>query len=113
MLSNLFSKLNIPLLTYSKLLRIGKIVSDTSPVKVFFNSSADALQVLQNIKSAKKSNMLPPPHISIVRDKTKWERDSLHAAYTDLERRKADGETDLIVKYVNGIPKAVKPLSKN
>lgn len=111
-LSDLFSKLNVLLPPYSKLLRIGKIASGTSPIKVIFNSSIDASQVLQDVQRAKKSNLLPP-HISIVRDKTKRERDLFRAAYADLERRRVEGESDLMVVHVNGIPKAAKRFSKN
>lgn len=34
-------------------------------------------------------------------NKTKWERDLFHAAYDDLERRRADGESDLIVVHLH------------
>lgn len=106
-LSDLFSDLNVSLPAYSKLFRIGKVVSGSCPVKVIFNSSEDASRVLHDIQRAKKIGLMPQ-HISIVRDKTKWERELVRTAYADLERRRAEGESDLIVAHVNGIPKAIK-----
>lgn len=111
-LSELFTTLKIPLPAYHKLLRVGRVASGTCPTKVIFYSNADATRVLHDVQRAKKCGLLPQ-HISIVRDKTKRERDLFRAAYADLERRRAVGESDLIVSYVNGIPKATKRSSKN
>jgi len=52
-------------------------------------------------------------HRCIVSDKTKWERDLFRAAYADLESRQGIVETDLIISYVNGIPKAIDRSLKN
>jgi len=111
-LSELFTTLNISLPAYHKPLRVGRVASGTCPTKVIIYSSADATCVLHDVQRAKKSGLLPQ-HISIVRDKTKRERDLFRTAYAELERRRADGESDLIVSYVNGIPKATKRPSKN
>jgi len=111
-LSDIFSNLNFSLPAYSKLLRIAKVVSGSCPVKVIFNSSEDTSQVLHDIQRAKKTGLLPQ-HISIVCDKTKWERELFRTAYADLERRKAEGKSDLIIARVNGIPKTNKLQSKN
>lgn len=111
-LSELFTTLNISLPAYHKLLRVGRVASGTCPTKVIFYSSADATRVLHDVQRAKKSGLLPQ-HISIVRDKTKRENDLFRAAYAELKQRRADGKSDLIVSYVNGIPKTTKRLSKN
>lgn len=81
-------------------------------MKLIFNSSEEASQVLHDVQQVKKTGLLPQ-HISIVRDKTKWERDLFRAAYADLEHKKSVGETDLTVSYINGIPKVIKRPSKN
>lgn len=41
------------------------------------------------------------------------ERQLLRSAHAELERRKQSGESNLVVKYINGVPSVTKMQPKN
>lgn len=42
--------------------------------------------------------------ISVTRDRTPCKREAIRRVYTDLENRKKNGESDLVIKYRDGLP---------
>lgn len=90
-----------------KAIRLGK-TSDRGPrpLKVFFQSKEIAQKLVSdyntNIRSSHTDNMRHP--ISVTRDRTPCEREAIRRVYTDLENRKKNGESDLVIKYRDGHP---------
>lgn len=87
----------------TKALRMGKPNQNSTrprPLKVIFTSPSDALAVLRNKKH------LPPEygHISIYDDKTIRQQEYFKKQKAILEQRKKNGETNLIIRFVKGIP---------
>lgn len=78
------------------------------PIKVKLNSSLDAVKVLKN--KYKTRNLDSP--IRIAADSTPMQRDILKNVKLELERRISNGEKDITIRYVKGVPTIVQT-SKN
>lgn len=90
-------------------IRLGKPRTNGSPrpLKVILENNADTLTILKNYKK-----LLPEQsNIHITSDKTPLQRENMKRLQTELEQRKQNGESDLIIKYINGSPKIMN--SKN
>lgn len=75
------------------------------PIKVLFPTKDEALKVLRN------KNKVPEGALWYIKyDQTSMERAHLKQVLATLEERKIKGETNLKVKYMNGVPKIVKGL---
>jgi len=90
-----------------KTVRLGK-PSDRGPrpLKVFFQSKEIAHKLVsdynKNIRATHNENM--HHSISVTGDRTLSEREASRLVYADLENRKKNGESDLIIKYRDGFP---------
>lgn len=85
-----------------QLYRLGKYNEGRCrPIKVIFEKNDDALSAIKN-----KSNL--KEQIYIKRDQTKLQREYLKEVLEELEKRENNGEKNLIIKYINYVPKIVK-----
>lgn len=91
----------------TKILRIGKYKPEkTRRIKVCFDKPEPAMVLLRN-----KAKL--PPNIKIFSDHTPAQQKHFLAEKDELTRRKNNGEDDITIKYINGIPNIVKIVSKN
>ncbi|KAJ8685084.1 hypothetical protein QAD02_020877 [Eretmocerus hayati] len=74
----------------------------TRPLKVFLKSSDEVIWAMKQFKSLTGKN------ISCKRDKTLSQRTQLKCLYNELNNRKSKGELNLIIRYVNNIPRIVQ-----
>ncbi|KAK7793393.1 hypothetical protein R5R35_009272 [Gryllus longicercus] len=78
------------------------------PIKVTFPNSEQALFILRNKKN-KISN-----DIHIGSDKTRIQREYFKQLLTKLNAEEEKGNSNLIIKYIDGIPKLIdKPVKKS
>ncbi|KAL5238877.1 hypothetical protein ACI65C_006287 [Semiaphis heraclei] len=98
-----------------KSIRLGK-PNDRGPrpLKVFFSSQDIPLKLVSDFN--KNARSLPPNStlrsVTMARDRTPIERESIRLVYTELENRKKSGETDLTINYRDGFPFIV-PLNRS
>lgn len=86
-----------------KVIRLGiRDLNNTRPIKAIFASPAEAFDILKSKK--KLLSLLPPSIIRISSDRTLHQRNYMKKLRGELETRKTNGETDLIIKYVRGTP---------
>lgn len=96
-----------------KMHRLGRYGEDkVRPVKVIFPSKEEALKVLRAKHDIQRQN------IYIKYDQTPSERAFLRDLTVELQRRTQNGEANLGIKYIDGIPRiirkrAAKPAAKN
>lgn len=83
-----------------KTYRLGKKTNTPRPVKVVFDSKEDALIVVKN--KSKLKNLKYDVNINM--DQTKMQLDYYKSIKSELEARKARGENNLYIRYMNGIP---------
>jgi len=90
--------------------------------KVILKSKDEIFHIISTFNKTKK--ICPAIEISILRDRTLMERKQIRQTYAELKERKVgwrNGEMDIIIKYINGMPRIInlrqdfnKPLaSKN
>jgi len=87
--------------------RLGRKSTKPRPLKITLQDASDVFVILKN-----KHKLRSTPNYSSIRispDRTHMQRDQLRNVYAKLEERKSAGETDLIVKFLKGIP----TISKN
>lgn len=90
-----------------KLFRLGRYRSDNHrPIKVCFTSRDTVMHILRN-----KSNM--SKDIRVYSDQTPMQRDYYNKIRNELQNRQENGESNLTIKYINGIPKIMKSTTKN
>lgn len=90
----------------TNLFRLGKYKADTSrPVKVCFENP----QIVKVMLRKKTQN----DNIKIYSDQTKCQKEYLNNLREELKKRTDDGETDLTIKYIKGVPKIIKETAKN
>lgn len=95
-----------------KLFRLGKVqTNNTRPLKVIFQTKEAAAKFLQDFTDAKTDGKVFSSDLRIVRDKTSLQRSLLKSCHLELDQRSKDGENDLSIKFINGLPKVVR--SKN
>lgn len=88
--------------------RLGKGHDNSpAPLKVKLRSRDDVFTILKNKRKLKEIH----PTVSIGTDQTKLQQEYFKKVKGELERRKGNGETNLFIKYINGIPTITK--SKN
>lgn len=84
-----------------KVFRVGKSHNNKpAPVKVILASRNDVLNILKNKKILKETN----DKRTISTDQTKMQQEYLKKVKTELNNRKQNGEENIYIKYVNGIP---------
>ena len=77
------------------------------PLKVFFQKREYADWLLLHSKQG--SN----PTVKCVHDRTPLQRDEFNSIFDEFNKRKNDGETDLQIKFIGGIPQIRKNKLKN
>lgn len=89
-------------------LRVGKKNKNGNrALKVSLDNSVTAATIIQA-----KKDKLKGKHIYISADLTQSQRFNLQELKKELDTRKNSGETNLIIKYINGVPKIVnRPLN--
>lgn len=108
-IKNIFSDLNENILHFT-FTRLGKFKSTTPdkprPVIIHFTNQSDVstiLRVQKNLKSSMKWS-----NIRFSSDKTIKQREEMANLRKTLQLRRDNGEKDVIIKYVEGIPSIVK-----
>lgn len=98
-----------------KLFRLGAAGKDKiRPVKVILKSETDVQLLLKNFnKEAVAAADDLFQEIGLTRDRTVAERRLLETLRGELEARTRDGEQDLTIKFVFGVPTITKIKSKN
>lgn len=87
--------------------RLGKFVPGKNrSLKVCFETQDTASYILRNRK-------LKDTNIRIYWDQTPAQQKYLQSLKTELAQRQQSGETNLTIKYSNGIPKITKTIPKN
>lgn len=90
-----------------KIMRLGKYIPNrTRAVKVTFTSEETAKIIMRNKNSHKIDN------IKIFSDQTPHQRRYMQSLIEELNKRTANGETNLIIKYIRGIPKIISAPGK-
>lgn len=88
--------------------RLGKFdPKKTRPIKLSFKSQDIAISILRNSKNIKSDNVILFP------DKTPQQQAYMKELKEELKQRIEDGEKDLVIRYIKGMPKITKPYSKN
>jgi len=93
--------------TNLKFIRLGKSSNrGARPLKVFLSSKEVALKVITDYNNGVKDLPIASTdhRISVVRDRTLRERELIRSVYADLENRRKNGETNIMVKYRDGLP---------
>lgn len=93
-----------------KIIRIGKKVNEARPAKLIFPNSVVVSQCMKNKRK------LLGTSFRIAADRTPLQRKQIKDIYNELNRRKENGEPDLIIRYLKGEPfitRAKKNVSKN
>lgn len=105
---------NIHIPDNAKIIRLGKVVSDkTRPLKLLCDSKESASKLVSDFRASVKKGAQFPAGFRIVNDKTLLQRNLLRSCHAELENRRLNGETNLEVSYVNGVPKVRIANSKN
>ncbi|CAI6370015.1 unnamed protein product [Macrosiphum euphorbiae] len=105
-IKSIFDSLSI-VMTPTAINRLGRKSTKPRPLKISLQDASDVFVILKN-----KHKLRSTPNYCSIRispDRTQMQRDQLRNVYAKLEERKAAGETDLIVKFLKGIP----TISKN
>lgn len=87
--------------------RLGKFDKDRSsprPIKITLNSREIALELIRKSPSLKNSTF---KQISLSFDKTPKQLEYYKQLKLELEERKNNGETNVKIKYFNGVPKII------
>lgn len=81
--------------------------SKPRPMKVIFDFGRPVVEkIFQNFKKLKLGEA------KLKRDLTTMQREKIKAVYEELEAKKAAGEKDIFVRFVNNVPKLVQKPSK-
>lgn len=94
-------------MTPTAISRLGRKSTKPRPLKITLQEASDVFVILKNKHKLRSSQNYSSIRISP--DRTQMQRDQLRNVYAKLEERKAAGETDLVVKFLKGIP----TISKN
>lgn len=90
-----------------KVIRIGKLQEGKNRLlKVCYNEPHTAKLLLRN------KNKLPE-NIKMISDQTPAQQKYLQGLKEELQRRQANGESDLTIKYINGVPNILQVPPKN
>lgn len=94
--------------TSLKFFRLGKMSQGRNrPIKLILSSESEAIDLLKAFaKESSKFDYLKG--ISFTNDKTPKERDYLKSLRSMLAKNISDGEKDITIKFINGIPKIVQ-----
>ncbi|XP_008179353.1 uncharacterized protein LOC103308181 [Acyrthosiphon pisum] len=109
----IFTELNENIENF-KFSRLGRTKSTTHdrprPIKIHLAEQSDVFTILRARKILKSSTKWSNIHFSS--DKTTKQRDEMANLRNTLQNRREKGEQDLIIRYVEGIPKIIS-ITKN
>jgi hypothetical protein len=84
--------------------RLGKPNSTTSdkprPIKVALSNATEVFKILRSQSNLRTSSQWAD--IRIASDRTSMQRNHMSKLRNELQKRKAEGENDLIIKYIKG-----------
>lgn len=104
-LSDTAQLLTLSLPPDAKLFRLGVGGNNKArPLKVIFPSKELASTFINDFNVGKRNARAHSISISVVRDRTLLERKHIRRVYAELDERKKNGESNIMVKYRNGIP---------
>lgn len=87
----------------TKICRLGKRVGGkTRPIKIILNNESEALSILRQKRNLPKSRKA-----SIQADQTPMQRDYFLKIKSEIKKREDEGENNLTIRYVKGIPTIV------
>jgi len=107
-IKNIFTALNenIEHFTFYRIRKIKSTIPDRPrPVSGSLADQSDIFTILQTQKNSKNSTKWSSIHFSS--DKIMKQRDEMANLRRTLQNRRKKGEQNLIIKYVNGIPKII------
>lgn len=109
-IKSLFEIMTLTLSEPAKIFRLGKeMPGKKRPIKVILPNREEALKALKNRKKLEENET----NIYMKPDQTETQRKYLKRILADLEAQKQEGKTNLVVRYVNGMPTIVEKREKN
>lgn len=98
----------------SRVIRLGEVVAGKSrPIKLLCDSSESSSKLISDFRDLVKNGVQFPTGFRIVSDKTLMYRTLLRSCHAELENRKLNGESNLEISYINGVPQVRVAKSKN
>jgi len=82
-------------------------------LKVVFSTKELASNFINKFNVGKRNASAHSISISVVRDRTLLERKYIRRIYAELEEREKNGESNIMVKYRNGIPSIAPVTSRS
>jgi len=110
-LQKLFSSLEAEFdVSLYKCFRVGKLKKDKPrPVKIILDSESHAVKLIRESTRIQLNDISADlSHVRLSRDRTRRQMAYLDELNAELASRQKDGNTDLTIKFVNGIPKIVQ-----
>lgn len=105
-LIDILSPISISLPPNFKIIRLGRSQSNNPrPLKIFLNNKEEVLNILSLFNTTKRT--CPSVTISISRDRTLMERNLVRQIYAEFKDRTDKGESNIRIRYSNGIPHIV------
>lgn len=99
-INSILTKVNVKCDNF-KAFRLGRQGNGSRPLKVIFDDPNLVSSCLKNRK------LLADGDVRMRADLTLLQREQIRNAHAELQRRTQDGEKDLLIKYLNGIPKVI------
>lgn len=114
MITKIYEILDLQLPNNISFFRLGKAGGRDRPIKVMFRDEDSVVTLLKRFSSETLSSADDSlSEISVGRDRTQKERQYSAVLRKQMDDRTEAGETNLTIKYLNGIPKIVKSAPKN
>lgn len=108
--ASIFSRLNLVLSDTTKVFRLGTREQNRKrPLKVVLTTKTEAINALKCKKKLEEN--FPGKYMK--NDQTENQRKYLKQVLAELEKQKSEGKTNIIIKYVKGIPTILEKPSKN
>lgn len=108
-LNNMFNNIMAANISIFSCTRLGKYnennISKPRPIKVILRSSLEAFTVLRS--QAKLRSSSDWTNIRCASDRTLQQREHMTSLRNELQRRRNNGEDNIIIKYVRGIPNII------
>lgn len=109
-IASLYTKMNLRMPENARVFRLGSEAPNKKrPIKVLLSSRHEALEALKKRKILEDN----VPGVYLKCDQTENQRKYLRQVLADLEQKKNEGKLNLIIKYVNGIPRITEKIAKN
>ncbi|XP_050064599.1 uncharacterized protein LOC126553488 [Aphis gossypii] len=107
-IKNVISSLNQKIEQFT-FFRLGKTKSNTPdkprPVKILLSSQSDVFNILRTQKNLKTTTKWS--NVRFSSDRTTKQREEMGILRRTLQQRRDNGEQNIIIKYIKGIPKIV------